>query len=181
MIVVEVKQLEENPEEKKHLKQYIREGSTDTILGEPGKRLRNVIKKAMPQLKETSRNLVPTMLVVYDNTILTLGALHRYEIITGMYGLEEVVIGVPQDLEREPYLADHKFGSKQKVSPSHNTTLSAVAVMEKIKDISIRLDIIHNDYSINPLDPEWVRHDGCHHWKREESKRTNAWRNWDEL
>ncbi len=141
VIIVEVKQIDFSPTEKKHLERYLSEGSTGIISDVPGKRLRKVISKAMPQLKSTSHGKHPAILVVYDNTMQMFDKTNPYEVLSAMYGLEQVVFTIPNSVDMDPRIVDHKFGPDRKVSPSQNKTLSAVVMLSLDKDNSKKFKI----------------------------------------
>ena len=179
-IVVEVKQLELTPEEKDHMRKFREEKSTGVVHSEPGKRLRKVIDSGMPQLKEVSQCKHPTMLVVYDNSGFPITRLEHYEINSGMHGLEQVEISVPANPNISPFVSGHKYGPNQKVSESHNTTLSAITIIRKPGEGSFFLDIYYNDYAKNPIHPLWLNHDIIHHWIRKPSDKPNQYRSWQD-
>ena len=180
-IVVEVKELNPNPQEKAFVQRLSDQGEQAGFTSEPGKRLRKTIDDAMPQLRETSLGLIPTLLVVFDNSGLPLTRLEPYEILTGMYGLEQVVFQVPKDPHEKPGVINHKFGPNQKVSPAHNTTLSAVAVLYQLRDSNQALELYHNDYAVHGIDPQWLRVNNCRQWNRESSNRGDSFREWMKL
>lgn len=180
-IVLEIKQLDPNPEESLYLKDFADSDSSGFMQSVPGERVRKAINDGMSQLKETSRGTLPAVLVLFDNTTIPLGRLEPYEILTGMYGLEQVELTVPHDSHQKPFVSHHKFGPKQKVGRTHSTTLSAIAVLNAIPGGNLTLDLYHSDYAANKIDPEWLRINCCHHWKRKPPDPTNAFREWTEL
>lgn len=180
-IVTEVKQLNQSPEDKTFLRDYASNESSKFMVTEPGRRVRKAIDDAMPQLRETSCGVRPTLLVLYDNTAAHLQRLQPYEVLTGMYGLEQVVIGVPKERGHKAVQLGHKFGPKQKVSTEHNTTLSAVGVLITVQESAQRIDIYHNDYAGKEIQPDWLRANGCHHWRRQPSEEQNSYREWIEI
>ena len=134
----------------------------------------------MPQLKAYCQGKYPAVLVLYDNARL-LGDLETYDIRTGMYGLEVVVIAVPKDVRNRPFPLAHQFGKKQRLSRSHNTTLSALAIIHLGPSGKITLDFYHNDYAANPFSPDWLRIPSVRHFRLEKEIASGSFREWAEV
>lgn len=157
-IVVEVKQFDPNPEEKKAL-----EDSGNYPPREPGKRASKAISEANPQLKALSKGKVPAMLVLQGNVS---GRRHvdPYDILTAMKGIDRIPITVPEDPNISPSFGEVESGSRRKMTEKHNTTISAVAVIQP-SDGMYELYVYHNRFAANPIDPAWLRQPGIHHCK----------------
>jgi hypothetical protein len=179
-IVVEVKQIDPNPEDRRQFRLLRERGETDTITSEPGHRVRGKISDAMPQLKMRSKGRVPAMLVLYNNVKLIEERIDPVDIRTAMYGLEIVEIRVPTDPNDRRISARHRFGGKRKVSQKHNTSLSAVASMYE-GSVSARLDVYHNDFAANPIAPDWLRNDAVRHFKLADHVGRGGLSEWIEL
>lgn len=154
-VIVEVKQINMNKDERSALENSKKGIPLSTALSStPGDRIRIKIKNASPQIKSLTNGVHPSILVVFDNTWC--GHTDRYFVKAGMYGLEQHVLrkaGHPDfiiSLERK------KLGPKKKMSRSCNTSISAVGII-KINDYSISMDIYHNIYASNPLNPDLLR------------------------
>jgi hypothetical protein len=180
-IVVEVKQLESNPEEKQFLADSMRGDTAHFLTTIPGSRVRDMIESARVQLKNTSIGILPTLLVLFDNSSIPLNHLAPYEILTGMYGVEQVVIGVPRQPSSPPFVLGEKHGPNQGVTRTQNTTISCVSVLWQDNQADLKLEVYHNDFATNEIDPDWFRIDPCRHWKRRDSERDSSFRGWVQI
>ncbi len=176
-LVVEVKQLDLGPKDKVHLKELEERRETPFVVNEKVARIRKKIKDAMPQLKAASSESNPTMLVLYDSVRL-LGDIDGLDVRVALYGDEVVDIGVPSDPAVPAYVKEHRFGGNRSVSISHNTSLSSIGVLHSIPDSETNLDIYHNDFAANPLDPELLRVPSIQHFRLEPTVTQGAFRRW---
>ncbi len=146
-IIVEIKQIDPSNEDKALLRKLengenIAHGST------PGDRVRNKIKKAGPQLSKLSKGKYPSMLVLYNNLPFILkNPVEPYDVRVGMYGLETIVLSVPEDYSKSPSVIDRKFGPKRKLTEEHNTSISAIGVLINRNDKGLFFNIYHNEYA----------------------------------
>lgn len=161
-IVVEVKQIDPNPEEQEEIEKF---NNGESAMGSctPGQRVRKQITKAGPQIKARAKGEHPSLLIVYDNVIIG-SHTEPYMIRVAMYGLETHVIGVPKNYEFDPYLKDKKFGSKRKMTEEHNTSISAVGVIKQNPDNEIELRVYHNIHAAIPLNPDIMRFPSTYHY-----------------
>ena len=98
-IIVEVKQIEPNEEELEAIRQF-EEGKMVSVGGEPGGRVRKKIKKASGrgQIRNRTQGIYPSILVLYNAMgIAGPNYTNSYNVLVGMYGLETLVLRVPQD------------------------------------------------------------------------------------
>src|SRR6266540_4589012 len=123
-MIVEVKQLDPNEDDKRFYNQLLSKGITDIRGKEPGTRIRGKINHAIPQLKVAAKAGKPAIIALCSNIILDAKYIDQYDILIGMYGLEVATIVLPNNRSQKPYVAHIKFGGKKKVSPQFNTTLS---------------------------------------------------------
>lgn len=161
-VACEIKQI--NPNEKdKEYERDMREGRGGSyhFSGNIGDRVRNKINKAAPQLQESSREGYPTLLVLYNNTGVSVHT-EWYHIKIAMYGYDTVIMGVPQDPSRSPYTKDRKSGESKKMTPEHNTSISAIGVIEPHDDM-IKFIVYHNVHARNPLSPSLIQGEGVTH------------------
>jgi hypothetical protein len=179
-IVVEVKQIDPNPEDLRHFRDLVEKGTTDTIITVPGHRVRGKISDAMPQLKARTKNKLPGLLVLYNNVKLIEQRIDPIDIKTAMYGHEVVEVSVPKDPADRRIFARHRFGSDRKVSNQYNTSLSAVSSLYE-SDQSTRLDIFHNDFAANPIDPMWLQVDSIRHFRLSTEISRGGLREWVEI
>lgn len=177
-IVVEVKQFDPNPEEKKALEDLEKGSVPNFPTRRPGDRVREAIRKANPQLKALSKGKVPAMLVLQGNVC---GRRHvdPYDILTAMRGIDRIPVTVPEDPNISPSFGDAKSGAKRKMTEEHHTTISAVAVIQP-SDGMYELDVYHNRFAANPIDPAWLRQPGIHHWKIPEGS-SSSLAGWESL
>ena len=162
-IIVEVKQFDPNPEEQKALKDLEEKGHALFGGKKPGYRVREAIHKAAPQLKALSKGKIPTMVVLQTNILSR--HVRLYDIMTAMQGLDTIPVTVPEERNFSPTYGDVKSGPGKKMTAQHNTKISAVAVIRESSAGTYELDIHHNSFAANPIDPEWLRQSGIRHWR----------------
>jgi hypothetical protein len=97
-----------------------------------------------------------------------------------MYGIEEVKVMPPDPSFNSPLRWFHRFGGKRKVSPTFNTTLSALSVLS-VENDSIILDVYQNDYAAHHLEPEWLRIPTVRYFKLGPVAAKGGLRTWIEL
>lgn len=164
-VITEVKQIDPNSEERRLLEQLrVSDWASMEWHGDPAARVRNKISDAMPQISARAEGQYPSILVLYNNTPMTPYNTEPYSVLTALYGREASIIELTRDLNQEPRLVDVRFGNKQKVGRDFNTSLSAVAVMYRTDDSTIKLDVYHNTYARIPLNPERLRHPNVKHF-----------------
>ena len=144
--IVELKQLDPNDEDKRQRRELRTTGRTAWRNLTPGDRVGKKIKKARPQLTVWAKRRVPTLLVLFDNTINLLGNyIDPYEIKVGMYGRDIFQLG-----------AGWVSGGKTTVT----TSFSAVAVLfpqhPDDPNKAPYLVLYHNHRAAIPLEPECV-------------------------
>lgn len=161
-VVVEVKQVEPNDEDRKF--DAAMDAGQHPVGGyTPGQRTRKVIESAGPQLKASAGDS-PGLIVAFNMVDRMRGIyLGQHDVLTGMYGFETVNISVPKDTAKKPRLESVTFGGKRKVTPVHNTTLSAFAVIYDVEPAA--LIVYHNRFAKNPLNPNLLRLPTVRHYK----------------
>jgi hypothetical protein len=81
-----------------------------------------------------------------------------------MYGLEVAEMAIaPTGSGQNPAITGFRFGGKRKVTPDHNTTLSAVAALNDLTP-ELTLWVYHNIYAAIPLDPRLLSNPRIHHF-----------------
>jgi hypothetical protein len=143
IVIVEVKQFDPSEEEKKLYQQLQERGYTDAYGGEPGAKVRRKIQNGAKQLKARSGGKLPTLLVLYNNVPISDRGVDPYEIKTAMYGIEKIDLAVAPDANRVS-LIGRGFGPKRKVTPSSNTSLSAVGALYSSSNGELSLVVFHN-------------------------------------
>ena len=177
-LVVEIKQIDPNPEES--LQQKILDaGGMAVGSTTPGARVRSKIAAGVGQIKIRAKGKYPSILVLYNNVLLT-DHTNPYFVRVAMYGLETHVLGVPKEMDRPPYLIDKKFGPKRKMTKDDNTSISAVAVLAKSVEDGPKLSIFHNVYAEIPLSPELLRPTDVRQFTLEE-KIVGKFQDWKEI
>lgn len=157
-VIVEIKQINPNREEKADLAKFDK-GQSGGYSALPGNRLRRELSKADVQLATVAKDRHPAMVVFYNNVFLRYHT-DPYNIRVAMYGVEQVVIAVSSDPKVRPRYLGTKFGPKRKLTPEHNTTISAVGalILNPPGDRqSPQLIVYHNFYAKRPLSPELLR------------------------
>ncbi len=163
-MVVEVKQFDPNPEEKKAARQ--REAGKVVAVGtRPGDRIRKAIQSAATQLKALSDGAAPALLVVHNNVPLTRQHTDPYSVATAMQGLDVVPVDVPHDLSMQPQFQAARSGPGKKMTEQANTTISGIAVLELDPNGDPALHVYHNRLAKNSVDPEWLRAPRVTHWR----------------
>jgi hypothetical protein len=150
-IVVEVKEIDLNDNDKKALQQM----ETKTIFvwgsGPVGNRVRYKIDDAKRQLESRAMGICPSILVLYDKRPQPVGGIFSYEILVAMYGCETIELHMPSSLEEPLKFGKHRFGNGKKFRPGVHTYISGLAVLSDSTSNSFRLDVYVNDFADKPL------------------------------
>jgi hypothetical protein len=155
-IIVEVKEIDRNKDEQKLWLKYGREEGIRV----PGDRVRRKILKASAQIKAITKDIYPSILVLYD---LTWGGhLNPYFIRVAMYGLEQIHVKVPVNPSGRPYFTGMSYGPKRKMTTEDNTSISAIGVLSTPGPSEIILEIYHNKFAAVPLDPRLLEKYGTY-------------------
>ncbi|MFQ5965042.1 MAG: hypothetical protein ACE5KZ_12260 [Candidatus Scalinduaceae bacterium] len=150
-MIFEIKEIVENEDDKRNKKLLKERGYSDVISKTPGQYVRAKIISAKNQLKEFKELKIPMLVALYDNSMNRITKLDPYELLVGMYGLESVILALPQDKHQAPYSVGMKYGTKSQTNRQHNTSISALAVIIE-KDNNLMLDILyHNQFASVPL------------------------------
>ncbi|OFV97582.1 MAG: hypothetical protein A3H28_12715 [Acidobacteria bacterium RIFCSPLOWO2_02_FULL_61_28] len=152
-IIVEVKQIEPNAEEKQLLNMPPEEWDAENVYhwGIPGDRIRKKIADALPQLKALSREKVPTLLVVYDVVKVWPELADDYAVKVAMYGIESALISSAVAPEGGARILRRWYGPRRRLTSQHNTTLSGIAVMASRDGAEIGMRVYHNYFAANVL------------------------------
>jgi hypothetical protein len=164
MLAVEIKQVDPTPAELVEIAKF-EAGGISSSGGEPGGRARNAIAKGARQLRALTRGRIPGLLVLYDNMPMPTIHLDPYAIKVAMYGLEEIVMDRPTIESVRSQVVDTRFGGKRRVTPTDNTSLSAVALLTAHSSDEFTLDIFHNCFAVRPLYPWLFRRRNIRHWR----------------
>jgi hypothetical protein len=154
-ILVEVKQIDPNPDDKALLRQ-LQETGVYEFQDVPGKRLRGKISEASSQLKARVRTGQPALLIIYNNVDVLRGFTDPLQMMSAMYGLHEVVLTRSHSPAARLLSVSHRLGGSRRLTPEHNTTLGAVAVLFEGPE-GPYLVVYHNRFASNPILPEVLR------------------------
>lgn len=151
-VIVEIKQIDPNSDEKREMEEFAAKGWVVGGKGLPGDRVRAVISHANKQIKRRTHGILPSLLVFYENVPHTLHTA-SYCILVAMYGLQQLNLSVPSDPKAPIRLDSMSFGDERKMTPTCNTSTSAVAVLRSHDPANCTLDVYHNVYARVPLAP----------------------------
>jgi hypothetical protein len=150
-VVAEVKEFVQGKDDKKKRKQEKDEGLAHDC--NYAQKVRNKIDKAMPQLKNVSKDIYPTILVLYNDEEKSemCNSTFHFAITTAMHGKYQVILSISNNASDPPQLKNKKFGGGKKVTSNTNTTLSAIMFLADGYDHPRFARIYHNKYAKNPL------------------------------
>lgn len=162
-VLVEVKQFDPNPEERKLHKQLQDRGWTDAYGKEPGHRVRDKIDRANEQLKSRGAGSVPSMLVLYNNVPISTRATDPYNIKTAMYGIEKIDFSIDSN-KPGVSIIDCGFGPKRKMNKDDNKSISAVATLYDGFNQQLLMCVFHNIHAAIPLDIDSFKGEKIKHY-----------------
>jgi len=145
-LVVEVKEIEPNPEERESDRVMAERGWGNVLSHTPGGRVRAKIAACSAQIKARAQGRHPSLLVVCDEA-RPLGHVEPYNIRVAMYGLEQVNIAVPPPGHGSPYGTGMSYGPKRKMTPEANTSISAIGALFMTSHSDIHLYVYHNKFA----------------------------------
>ena len=177
-VVVEVKEITPNKEERQAEKEL---AEKSFVIGSltPGQRVRKKISEADRQIKYRTRRRYPGLVVLFDRGFVA-GHLDSYQIRVAMYGFETLQIAVPRDQQVRPYTVGAKYGKKRKMTPNHNTSISAIGALHSLGPRSIELTVYHNAYASVPLDPALLKQYGIQQFGLQRSQ-PGAIAGWEDI
>lgn len=159
IIIVEIKEFSRNKDEQRSDRLLEERGYGEAISNTPGDRVRKKIRDSSAQIKARTHGVCPGVLILCDIKYgcgQITGHTEPYNIRVGMYGLEQIHLSVPKDPKISPYATGISYGPKRKMTTNQNTTFSAIGVLSTPSEHEIRLDIYHNLYASQPLDPKLI-------------------------
>ena len=179
LIVVEIKQFNPNEEEKRLQKQLEKRGRTEIYGKEPGAKARLKIQSGAKQLKARGGERKPTLLVLYNNVPISNRGVDPYEIKAAMYGIEKLDIDI-NSVNSEVNTVDRGFGPKRKMTPTSNTSVSAIASLCHESSGEFIMQIFHNIYAAVPLLVEALQRSTIKHFTLGE-KVHGCFQDWQEV
>lgn len=150
-VAVEVKQLDENQEDKR-INRTLDAGLV-TAGVPPTARLRKQIAEGYRQLKTAARDGQPCLLVVYNNSGF-LNWIDAFTVTTAMFGSFAVRLGLTTTGHAE--VIGHGFMGKRKVTRNTCRRLSAIGVLNDGRSGSLMLEVYHNPYSMVAILPTTI-------------------------
>lgn len=161
-VFVEVKEIQPTTEEAAEIRKVF-SGGVGSFSTEPGAKLRAIIRTAVPQLKAVIRPDDPAIIVVNEPSGMLRQHVDPYSVLTAMRGLDEVPVFIPHDHSIEPWFGARQVGGKRKMTPSLNTSVSAIALLHPHGQMATRLDVFHNGFArcplrLSDLQGHWIRH-----------------------
>lgn len=151
-IIVEVKELARNMEERESDRLLDERGYGSVIRRMPGERVRKKIGASSAQIKTRTQHRFPGLLVLYGSGPLSLD-LDSYQIRAAMCGLEQIMLAIPVDPSISPFSIGTRFGAKRQMTPDANTSISGIGVMTDDRTGQISFSVYHNRYAAIPIDP----------------------------
>jgi hypothetical protein len=140
-IIVEVKQIQDNPEEKAVLSKPTGQLNDDMFrVSKAPSRIRAAIADSSSQIKNSTKGIIPSIVVIY-NASSNLMCLDSEDFAQAMFGDEEYIF---------PENRSH-FGKNKKVTKKENTTISAIGWLIHSYPEKLDLFLFHNPFAKNPL------------------------------
>jgi hypothetical protein len=149
-VVCEVKQVDPNAEDLAEA-EIVKGGEEIGRL--VANRLRQKLKDVSAQLKAASLAGNPTLLVIYDNTSFKAYTDH-FDVVQALFGDHRVAVRFPEDPNSPPVVSDPFFGGNRRLTPHHNTSVSALAILDGGPIAQPTLRVYHNPYASVILPPE---------------------------
>ena len=167
-VIVEIKEFIPNDEDKAFAAKLQTEGKADFENRFIGRRVRNAIHDAAPQLRSYKDTPLPEILLLYDNGAATSYAgIHDYldpmNVGAGMFG--EPVIRFWRDPSLKPDGApDATHGGRRELTEKNRAYIGAVAGMKLDSAGEIRINFFHNPFSTKPVSPRYFLHPNDRHY-----------------
>lgn len=151
-IVVEIKQLDENDEDKR-----INRALDATIANygssAPTARLRKQIAQGYRQLKSAAREGQQCLLITYNNSGF-LNFIDSFTVTTAMFG--SFGFGLGLTTARQIAVTSHGFLGGRKVTRNTCKQLSAIGVLNDTRADALSLEVYHNPYAVVPIPPSVI-------------------------
>ena len=152
LVIVEVKQLDLNKEDKALIRAAQSGDEIPTGFRTTGNiRVRNAIDNAYLQLKNAAKVHYPAILIIHDNT-LGLSHLGYDDILNAMYGDETVTIRWPEQEPAKAKIVAHRFGGNRRVTRNSYRALSGIGLLQTETTEHITVDFFHNVHAERCLD-----------------------------
>lgn len=151
-LFVEVKEVLPTAEEIESDRLVETRGYGNVISKTPGARVRKKIQDCSPQVKARTEGRHPGMLVLWERGQCAGRQTEPYHIRVAMEGFEEVLLQVPHiSTWQSPSFAGMKHGGSRKMTPTTNTSISAIALLCCPAVDRMLLQVFHNRHAAVPL------------------------------
>ncbi|HSM98443.1 MAG TPA: hypothetical protein VLS47_05455 [Gallionella sp.] len=177
-VVTEVKEITPNPNERA-AETALRLKKWAVVSSTPGERIRGKITDASPQIRRRTKRRYPGLIVLFETGLIS-RHLDPYQVRVAMYGLETIVVAVPRNPNASPYPIDRKFGPRRKMTPEHNTAVSAIGILSAQQNGMPALVIYHNAHAALPLRQELFSRYGVRQFKLAQPS-PGAIADWEEI
>ncbi|MFO1351698.1 MAG: hypothetical protein U1F68_13920 [Gammaproteobacteria bacterium] len=178
IVFVEVKQFDPNTQEREANKR-LQQGHIAVLGGQPGERIRSVIRKANSQLKELSKGKCCTLLIAYNNTPCSLHT-DPYAVMTAMQGFDIQNALVHRNQWNPPSFGEIISGRiGRSMRPDCNTSTSAFATLHS-DNAQRYLNVYHNRFAAKSLNPNFLRYPNIRHFQIPKYS-LNSLANWEEV
>ena len=147
-VITEVKQLEENDEDRRLALVWGTQQSPGAVA--PSNRVQGMLEDAYPQIKCSSEGRLPTMIVVYNNSG-PWNSIDAFTVSIAMFGSFGFVLGLTA--ENTVTLQGHGYLGERKVTKDTFRSLSVIGVMERSSNDAPYLRCYHNPFAIIPIQP----------------------------
>ena len=177
-IMVEVKEIDQTPEELASDRKMRETGVGNAIHITPGKKVRQKIADCYAQLKARTLDNHPGLLVLWERGLCFGNHTEPYHIRVAMVGFEQVIINLPPlGSGRSPSYAGMKHGGSRQLTESSNRSVSAVALLCIPAPGKMRLDVYHNRYAAVPLNPTLLTgSEVTHNVLKDDARGVTEWR-----
>jgi hypothetical protein len=161
LVIAEVKQLDENEEDKRAWEECRKRGSAGSFPGSDS-RVRRKIHAANPQLKRLTAGQHPGVLVLYSNT--SLGNYDPEDLHNAMFGSETYTIAYPRDRSSEPVFMGASLAQDGLLAKDRNTSTSAIISLRHAAAGEFSIAFYHNKFAQVPIAPDWLRCNSVRHF-----------------
>ena len=148
-LIVEVKQLDPNEEDKRLEVVWGTPDSPGVVA--PSDRVQGLISDGYPQVKRSAGGKAPTMIVVYNNSG-DWNWIDAFAVSKAMFGSFGFRLGLQTD--HTIAVIRHGYMGHRKVTKSTFRSLSVVGVMKRKGANELHLDCYHNPFAKIPVSPE---------------------------
>ena len=148
-LITEVKQLDPNKDDKKI--EEIWGTPKSPVAVAPSNRVQGLIADAYPQIKSSSEERKPTMIVVYNNSG-DWNWIDAFTVSKAMFGSFGIKFGLRSG--QNIVVTGQRYLGNRKVTKSTFRALSVVGAMKQKGSNDIHLDCYHNPFARIPISPE---------------------------